>query len=714
LTVLLSLGSTGAAFAQLTAADIQALRERGEREGWTFEVRESWATSRSLDELCGLVVPDKWWEGAPFDPCPPQRDLPAYFDWRYYGGCTPIRNQGNCGSCWAFATAGALECNIRIEDGVIEDLSEQWLVSCNSEGYGCDGGWWVHDYFQWKTDPCGGTGAVMESDFPYVAWEAPCDCPYPHEYFIDGWAFIGSESGVPPVNSMKQAIMDYGPISVALRVNDAFQAYGGGVFNGCESGEINHAVVLVGWNDDLGTDGVWYLRNSWGTDWGNTGYMRIPYDCSSVGYAAVYVDYAGIAPTLAFEYPNGRPEMLDPGQETRIRVNVLPDTGTPVPATGQVHYSLNGGAYTTADMDIVGTNQYEAVLPPADCYDVCDWYVSAQEAEGERLYDPDNAPTSVYTATVLTGMVVVMEDNFETDQGWSVSGDATDGMWDRGVPVGGGDRGDPASDYDGSGQCYLTDNVDNNSDVDNGYTYLDSPTLDLSSGDAEVHYALWYTNDYGSDPDNDLFKIYVSNDNGGNWTLVETVGPTSPSGWNEHAFMVADYVTPTSQVKVRFEASDLGSGSVVEAGIDDFWVKREECIPPQFTLTVNTDGDGSVAKNPDQAAYYNEYVELTADPSAGWSFDQWSGDLSGSANPETLYMDGDKTVTAHFVEDVNDCPEDLNGDEHVGIADLSALLANYGQTGMTPEDGDFDGDGDVDIQDLSQLLGVYGQDCPTQ
>jgi C1A family cysteine protease/rhodanese-related sulfurtransferase len=280
----------------LSSEDIATLQKIGEEEGWTFTVGENPATEYSLDELCGFRVPDDWWVDATFDPCTPRGSLPDSFDWRDEGGCTPVKDQGNCGSCWAFATVGPLESNILIKDGAEEDLSEQWLVSCNRDGYGCNGGWWAHDYHQWKTDSCGGTGAVMEDDFPYVGYDAPCDCPYPHEYLIDDWVFIGSQHGIPPVNSIKQAIMDYGPVSVAVRANSAMQTYTGGIFNGCEGGDVNHAVVLVGWDDNQGSDGVWFMRNSWGQDWGEDGgYMRIPYGCSSIGYSANYIDYVSSA-----------------------------------------------------------------------------------------------------------------------------------------------------------------------------------------------------------------------------------------------------------------------------------------------------------------------------------------------------------------------------------------------------------------------------------
>lgn len=285
---------TGAAQAQLSPKEIDALRKQGEAEGWTFAIGENDATSRSLDELCGLIVPDRWWVGAPFDPCGGGRGMPDSFNWCDFGGCTPIRNQGGCGSCWAFAAVGPFECNILIRDGDSVDLSEQWLVSCTEAG-DCDGGWHseAFKYFLEDnlTDPCGDSGAVLEQYFPYVAWDAPCGCPYPHDYFLNGWAFIGNQGQVAPPDLIKLAILNHGPVAVALSVNNAFHGYDGGVFNSHSDGGINHAVTLVGWDDTQGASGVWYLRNSWGPGWGEDGYMRIEYGCSQVGYAAAYVDY---------------------------------------------------------------------------------------------------------------------------------------------------------------------------------------------------------------------------------------------------------------------------------------------------------------------------------------------------------------------------------------------------------------------------------------
>lgn len=277
--------------AQLTDEDIAALRERGEREGWTFEIGHNGATGYSLSQLCGTVVPPDLDDEEPGDVDDVRGDLPAYWDWRDNNGCTPVRSQGGCGSCWAFSAVGAVESAILINEGWSVNLSEQWLVSCTNAG-SCDGGWAraALDYMACddQFDYCDDCGPVPESEFPYVAWDAPCDCPYSHPYTIDNCGYVGSEDNL---DRLKRAIYNYGPISVTVSVNGAFQGYNGGVFNACSDGSLNHAVVLVGWDDSDGSDGVWFLRNSWGSWWGEDGYMRIEYGCSRIGSNAYYVEY---------------------------------------------------------------------------------------------------------------------------------------------------------------------------------------------------------------------------------------------------------------------------------------------------------------------------------------------------------------------------------------------------------------------------------------
>ena len=294
---------------------------------------------------------------------------------------------------------------------------------------------------------------------------------------------------------------------------------------------------------------------------------------------------------MQITFPDGLPEYVDPGVATPVRVEITDVAESYVPGSGLLHYRYDGGGFNTAPL-VSWQGDLYASLPGADCAATPEFYFSAQGDGGGTTLTPADAPTTTYAAAVGQPETAFADD-FENDQGWAVSGDALDGHWDRGVPAGAGDRGDPPTDYDGSGQCYLTDNVYGNSDVDDGYTYLDSPTIDLSDGDAEIRYALWYTNYSGNDPHNDLFKTYISNNNGANWTLAETIGPVSYGGWTEHSFVVGDFVTPSGQVKVRFEASDLGDGSVVEAGIDAFVVMRVDCSDVE-PCNGDLDGNGVV------------------------------------------------------------------------------------------------------------------------
>ncbi len=296
-----------------------------------------------------------------------------------------------------------------------------------------------------------------------------------------------------------------------------------------------------------------------------------------------------VPPLLEFEYPNGLPDLVDPNGGTTFRVVVATGTEAPQPGTGLLYYNAGAG-FTSIPMDVVSPNVYDAVFPEIDCAVDVSFFVSAETVNDSVVTDPPGAPIATYSAFSAFALIPVFEDDFETDKGWTVVNECTDGQWGRGIPVGGDYRGNPFSDYDGSGRCYLTDNVIGDSDVDGGYTYLISPAIDVSGIDAIVEYALWYTNNFGNDPNNDLFKVWISNNNGGTWTHVETIGPITSAGWKLKSFDISDYITPTSQVKVRFEASDLNDGSVVEAAIDAFRVVKIDCGgSPDVSVTIIPD-----------------------------------------------------------------------------------------------------------------------------
>ena len=240
---------------------------------------------------------------APRAPVASSAPLPAVLDWRNRTTLTGIRNQGSCGGCWAFATVGVLESAISIHEGTITDLSEQYLISCNTYGWSCNGGFTAHP---WHMDLSGldqtSAGAVLESSFPYADYNyspgrgtTACGGSYDHPYKIQSWGYVGNTL-IPSESQIKQALLQYGPLATTVCVGPSFSAYRGGVFstdekNSCLPGLVNHAVDMVGWDDTQGAHGVWIVRNSWGTGWGDQGYMLIDRSVSNIGYATSSVDY---------------------------------------------------------------------------------------------------------------------------------------------------------------------------------------------------------------------------------------------------------------------------------------------------------------------------------------------------------------------------------------------------------------------------------------
>jgi hypothetical protein len=282
----------------------------------------------------------------------------------------------------------------------------------------------------------------------------------------------------------------------------------------------------------------------------------------------------GLAPTspLSFSYPEDLPgEYQPPGTETRITLNIHPGHENYVPGTGLLHYRFDpNDPYSTTSLTPLGDDLYEALLPCAMPGDACEFYFSAQGDGGSTVCSPTNAPAEVYFFDVCIAEML-MEDDFEEDLGWTVeNSNLMDGAWERAVPAGNGERGEPVMDSDGSGACFVTDNEAGNSDVDGGPTRLVSPALDLSnsSGVFEISYHRWHYND----DNDDTFTVEISNDNGSTWTMVEQVQHTE--GWNEFTFRVSDFVLPTSQVRMRFSAMDNPNNSVTEAGLDAFKVQR--------------------------------------------------------------------------------------------------------------------------------------------
>ncbi|WOL19498.1 hypothetical protein Cni_G28296 [Canna indica] len=196
-------------------------------------------------------------------------NLPKSVDWRKKGAVTPVKNQGACGSCWAFSTVAAVEGINQIVTGNLTSLSEQELVDCDIVfNHGCNGG--MMDYaFAFVVAK---EGLHSEKDYPYLTEEGTCE-------FKRGEDKLVSISGYEDVpRNSEESLMKalaHQPVSVAVEASGRdFQFYGGGVFEGPCGTELDHAVTAVGYGTFMGQDYI-IVKNSWGPRWGEKGYIRM-------------------------------------------------------------------------------------------------------------------------------------------------------------------------------------------------------------------------------------------------------------------------------------------------------------------------------------------------------------------------------------------------------------------------------------------------------
>ncbi|ONK78954.1 uncharacterized protein A4U43_C01F1380 [Asparagus officinalis] len=211
--------------------------------------------------------------------------LPESVDWREKGAVAPMKDQGSCGSCWAFSAVAAVEGINQIVTGDLIVLSEQELVDCDtSYNEGCDGG--LMDYaFEFIIN---NGGIDTEKDYPYKERNGLCD-PYRKNAKV---VSIDSYEDVPEndENALKKAVANQ-PVSIAIESSGrAFQLYQSGIFTGRCGTDLDHGVTAVGYGTENGKD-YWLVRNSWGESWGEAGYIKLERNiASSVGKCGIAIE----------------------------------------------------------------------------------------------------------------------------------------------------------------------------------------------------------------------------------------------------------------------------------------------------------------------------------------------------------------------------------------------------------------------------------------
>lgn len=368
--------------AEEVSGEIEQIRQMIKQQGLHWIAGENSVTALSPEErqnLLGLRIPEevkqrfeelnRWAQENP----PVLLDTEDIFDWRDLNGVTPVTDQLNCGSCWDFAATAAFESAVLIATGDTLDLSEQQVLSCNTGGGSCNGGWMEDAYNLFMS-----FGAVGEDCMPYQADDTvpctqdQCDVLATQLDYVD----------IPyNVEFIKNALLS-GPMSTTLTVYNDFYSYNGGCYEHADTEPLNHAVLIVGWDDnECDGAGAWICKNSWGPGWGDEGFFYIQYGSAGIGQNSQ-------RPIYTYE---GTPEAVF--SEETIVVNV--------PLGGQVDYDFNIG--NTGDGNLIYA--FEVLSPDNyDDYGYC-WIDSN---------DPDNCD---YGWIDITAIGTEIDFGYDIDDG---------------------------------------------------------------------------------------------------------------------------------------------------------------------------------------------------------------------------------------------------------------------------------------------------------
>jgi len=204
--------------------------------------------------------------------------IPDYLDWREANAITPVRDQGTCGSCWAIAATAAIESvNFIRGFGELKQLSPQTFVDCDTHSNGCNGGS-VSSAFVYASR--WNKGLTTEAEYPYQGKQQPCNLPINKTTVdIDGYAVLSTYE-----SSVRVAVTRR-PVVATIYIGNDFKAYINGIYQG-PCGDIGHTVLIVGFGE---SDGVlyWLIKNSWGENWGEAGYMRLIRELGTIGHCGL-------------------------------------------------------------------------------------------------------------------------------------------------------------------------------------------------------------------------------------------------------------------------------------------------------------------------------------------------------------------------------------------------------------------------------------------
>ena len=264
-------------------AQYRLVQEHNSKPGVTYQLGINKFSDLTDEEFAAYHMGDN---GAPEDreePLEDKLECTAPIDWRDLGAVGLVKDQGKCGSCWAFSTVGPIEENYAIKYGRQIVLSEQQVVDCSwdYDNYGCGGGLYANGYSYVQDN-----GLQELVDYPYNAVDGVC--------FYDSSKtkvnILGVETAARTPSGLKGLLMD-GPASISLHASDpTFRGYKSGIYNNLECPtNVNHAVQAVGWGQDVEAGLNYFIvRNSWGQTWGDKGYIKIAQVNTTLGICGMF------------------------------------------------------------------------------------------------------------------------------------------------------------------------------------------------------------------------------------------------------------------------------------------------------------------------------------------------------------------------------------------------------------------------------------------